>query len=214
MQVIPLISLFAAIAVVAEVAKKAHERVANDPPREDFRQPVSLTWRPFRDRFPDDPTSRSGVPFIFATAQATALLEAMVLATERAEGAASQRQHEHLVRRLDERERFALQAWQALLGIEDAAPRLASVLPDFLLDPPGGAVPGITLDMLVPAGALSVLKGIGISPTDLKRHEIPMPNDTSLRGALYALASEAGEFGRELRRSTSPSSEAFVQRYN
>ena len=71
-----------------------------------------------------------------------------------------------------------------------------------------------TGNMIVPAGALSVLEGVGISPADLTHQEVPLSTHTSLRGALYSLASDAGEFGRELRRFASLSSEAFAELYD
>lgn len=81
-------SVSAALAVASGWAAQVAGRIADDPPRFDFEQPVTRRQRDLRlDALRKDARTETGVKLTVALTRSTADLGAMLVATERAAGA-------------------------------------------------------------------------------------------------------------------------------
>ncbi|HEX8857359.1 MAG TPA: hypothetical protein VF752_17325 [Thermoleophilaceae bacterium] len=196
------------VTVRARYLEVTSRQLSDDPARTDFDVPVEPIRPPLHEgALGDDAYAVAGMELARVAGDSGAWLSAVVLATERAEGASLAGKPDYEAQRLDEAHRFLLDASRALRDVERAANEFAAVLSgDAALRAAAGA-PGARsafdevaerplLEVMQPdVFALVLDTGVERSELDFR---IDRPDEADPVGDVASRLTEAGAAAAEL----------------
>jgi hypothetical protein len=210
------LSAIAAVGTVVATRGKYLEvmsrQLSDDPPRSDFDVPVEPIRPPLHEgAFGDDSYTVAGMELARLLGDSAAWLSAVVLATERAEGASLAGSPDYEAQRLDEAHRFMLDASRALREVQRAGDRFALVLSEAnnvgeaAGTPEGRAaideVAGRPLLEVLEPDVFALVLEAGVERSELD-FRIDRPDESDPVGGVASRLRDAGEaaaeFGNEL----------------